>query len=196
VYKIDGTHQPDSFLVITAHYDHLGRMGPSVYFPGANDNASGIAFLLEMADYFKNNPPKYTVVFIAFAAEEIGLLGSEYFVNHPLIPLENIKFLVNLDLVGTGDDGIQVVNSTIFTKEFAQLKSINDQENYFQTVKTRGKAANSDHYHFSEKGVPSFFIYALGGITAYHDINDTYEKLPLTKFKELFQLTLKFLNSF
>jgi hypothetical protein len=196
VYSILGTAKPDSFLVVSAHYDHLGQMGPSVYFPGANDNASGIAFLLELAKYYKDHPPKYSMVFIAFGAEEAGLVGSEYFVNHPLVPLDKIKFLVNLDLVGTGDDGIQIVNSTIFTKEFQTIKSINDTSQYFKTIKTRGKAANSDHYYFTEKGVPSFFIYALGGISAYHDVEDTSEKLPLTKFTELFQLVTKFLSTF
>lgn len=196
IYSIKGNLKPDSFLVLSAHYDHLGRIGPKVYFPGANDNASGIAMLLELANYYKNNPPKYTIIVIAFGAEEVGLIGSEYFVNHPLIPLDKIKFLLNMDLVGTGDDGVQIVNSTIFTQQFNILKSINDSSKFFQTIKTRGKAANSDHYHFSEKGVPAFFVYTLGGIKAYHDIDDTSEKLPLTKFSELFQLTTKFLDSF
>ena len=87
-------------------------------------------------------------------------------------------------------------------KVFRDLRSVNGPI-YFEpsfiivlVIKTRGKAANSDHYHFSENGVPAFFIYTLGGIKAYHDIDDTYEKLPLTKFSELFQLITKFLDSF
>ncbi|HYG37740.1 MAG TPA: M28 family peptidase, partial [Cytophagales bacterium] len=71
---IPGKEKPDSLIVFTAHYDHLGRMGKDVYFPGANDNASGISMLLELAYYYKNKPDaqKYSMVFIAFAAEEAG----------------------------------------------------------------------------------------------------------------------------
>ncbi|WAC41921.1 M28 family peptidase [Pedobacter sp. SL55] len=74
---VKGTTKPDSVIVFTAHYDHLGGMGNKTYFPGANDNASGVAMLLDLAKYYAKNPPKYSVVFIAFAAEEIGLLGSK-----------------------------------------------------------------------------------------------------------------------
>src|SRR6185295_5028689 len=85
----DGTAAEDSFIVITAHYDHLGMMGDSVYFPGANDNASGTSMMLDLIKYFfsEKNRPKCKVAFIAFAGEEAGLRGSEYFVNHPMIPL-------------------------------------------------------------------------------------------------------------
>ena len=89
-------------------------MGKDVYFPGANDNASGVAMLLNLANYYskKENQPKCSIAFIAFAGEEAGLLGSKYFSEHPLIPLNKMKFLVNLDLLGTGDEGMMVVNAT------------------------------------------------------------------------------------
>ena len=191
---IKGTIKPDSFIVVCAHYDHLGMMGKEVYFPGANDNASGIAMLLSLAKYYSENPPRHSVMFIAFGAEEAGLIGSEYYVNHPLVPLSQIKFVMNLDLAGTGDDGATVVNGAILNREFELLQKINEEGNYLKTINKRGKAANSDHYHFTEKGVKSFFLYTLGGITAYHDIYDQPSTLPLTKFSELYQLMVKFID--
>jgi Iap family predicted aminopeptidase len=189
---VKGTTHPDSLLVLTAHYDHLGGMGDATYFPGANDNASGVALLISLAKFYAANPLKYSVGFIAFAGEEAGLRGSEYFVQHPLFPLKNIRFLINLDLTGTGEEGITAVNASVFKNEFALLKEINDQKDYFVKIKSRGKAANSDHYWFTERGVPSFFIYAMGGIQAYHDVFDRAETLPLTEFKDLFQLIIDF----
>ena len=191
---IPGTENPDSILVITAHYDHLGRMGDSIYFPGANDNASGISMLLELADYYTQHPPKYTIWFIAFSGEEAGLIGSKYFTEHPLFPLKNIRFLINLDLMGSGDEGMMAVNGTVFTKEFALLEKINNENKFLTTVKKRGKAANSDHYFFSEKGVPAFFFYTLGGGTAYHDVYDVAETLPLSRFQEVFSLLKVFIG--
>lgn len=189
---VKGTVNPDSLIVVTAHYDHLGGMGSDTYFPGANDNASGVALLLQLAKYYAANPPKYSMAFICFAGEEAGLLGSKYFTEHPLIDLKNIRFLINTDLAGTGEDGITVVNATEYKREFALLNKINNQGNYLVKINSRGKAANSDHYWFSEKGVPSFFIYTMGGIKAYHDIYDRANTLPLTEHGDLFRLITKF----
>jgi aminopeptidase YwaD len=192
--SIKGKTKPDSFIVFTAHYDHLGKMGDDIYFAGANDNASGCAMLLSLAQFYAQaqNQPDYSILFIAFGAEEAGLVGSTYFVEHPIIQLQQIKFLLNMDIVGTGNEGITVVNATEHLAEFDVLKSINAQGNYFSTINARGKAANSDHYPFSQKKVKSFFIYTLGGIKAYHDIDDRSETLPLTKFEDLFTLIIKF----
>jgi aminopeptidase YwaD len=194
---IKGSVKPDSFLVFTAHYDHLGQMGKDTYFPGANDNASGCAMLLNLAKYYSmpEHKPAYSIAFMAFGAEEAGLVGSKYYTEHPLFPLKQIKFLVNLDIMGTGDEGVTVVNGSIYPDAFKALKSINDKEHFLPLVKIRGKAANSDHYWFSEKGVPSFFIYTMGGIKAYHDIDDKAETLPLTKFEDVFRLLTGFADS-
>jgi len=189
---VKGTVKPDSAIVFTAHYDHLGGMGTDTYFPGANDNASGVTQLLTMAKYYAAHPQPYTMAFILFSGEEAGLVGSKYFSEHPLIPLKNIRFLVNLDLEGTGIDGITVVNATEYPKEFSLLQHMNDQGHYLTKVNSRGKAANSDHYFFSEKGVPAFFMYTLGGIKAYHDIYDVSATLPLTVYENLFKLLIRF----
>ncbi len=189
---VKGTEKPDSFIFITAHYDHLGGMGSETYFPGANDNASGVALLLSLAKYYAAHPQKYSIGFILFAAEEIGLLGSKYYTEHPIVPLKNIRFLTNTDLAGTGEDGITLVNATLFTNEFALMNKINNENKYLVSIGARGKAANSDHYWFTEKEVPSFFFYTKGGIAAYHDVFDKAATLPLNEQADLMQLMIKF----
>ena len=191
---VKGTSRPDSMLVFTAHYDHLGGMGSKTYFPGANDNASGVLQVLTLAKYYAKHPQPYSMVFILFAGEEAGLLGSKYFTENPLVPLKNIRFLINLDLEGTGIDGITVVNATVYPKEFALLKQVNEAGKYLVKVNSRGKAANSDHYLFTEKGVPAFYMYTLGGIKAYHDIYDISATLPLTVYGNMFNMLVKFNN--
>ncbi|WP_231460394.1 M28 family metallopeptidase [Pedobacter sp. Leaf132] len=194
VGMVKGTKYPDSVLMITAHYDHLGGMGANTYFPGANDNAAGIATLLSLAKYYAANPQPYSIGFICFAAEEAGLLGSKYFVEHPLVALSNIKFLINLDLVGTGEGGMTVVNASVYPKAFALLNEINNSENLISKINQRGKAANSDHYFFTESGVPAFFFYTQGGPSAYHDVLDVEKNLPLTEYNDLFKLIVSFNN--
>jgi len=193
---IEGTEQPDSFIVFSAHYDHLGRMGKETYFPGANDNASGTAMLLNLVKHFEKHPPKVSVAFMAFGAEEQGLVGSFYYTANPLFPLTKIKFLVNMDIFGTGDEGIMVVNATVHTKAFATLLALNEIEEYLVKVGLRGAAAISDHHPFSEKGVPAFYMYTLGGTKAYHDIYDRAETLPLTEFEDIFRLLTDFVHTF
>lgn len=192
---VRGTSVPDSFLVITAHYDHLGKMGEKTIFPGANDNASGTAFLLSLAQYYARHPAKYSIAFLAFSGEEIGLKGSEYFVSHPLLDLKKIKFLCNFDMAGTGIDGIQVVNATVFPRQYDSLVAINRREHLLKEVKPRGETRNSDHYWFYSKGVPAFFMYTLGGVN-YHDVNDTYTSLPFDAFAGYELLMEKFINQF
>ncbi|GAA4382408.1 M28 family metallopeptidase [Hymenobacter koreensis] len=191
-----GTAQPDSFLVVTAHYDHLGRMGKRAYFPGANDNASGTAMLLELAEHFAKpeNRPAYSIAFLAFGAEEAGLIGSRYFVQHPLIPLAQIRFLLNLDLEGTGQDGATVVNGRIHERAYQQLVQLNETGRYLPALAARGRSANSDHAPFSEAGVPAFFLYLRGQPTFYHDVLDRSETLPLTGFPGIYKLLLDFLR--
>lgn len=179
-------------LVFSAHYDHLGRMGNDVYFPGGNDNASGSAMLVFLANYFKEHASKYNLVFIAFAGEEVGLLGSQYFVSHPLIKLKDIRFLINLDIMGSGEEGITAVNGTLFEKEFLLLQKINKKQKALPVIKKRGPAANSDHYFFTEAGVPSFFIYTMGPNKNYHDVNDTYENLSFKAFEKIGELLIAF----
>jgi aminopeptidase YwaD len=195
---IPGRVYPDSFMVFGAHYDHLGMMGDKTYFPGANDNGSGTAMLLDLAAHYSKpeNQPDYSMAFIFFSAEEAGLLGSEYYTGHPLFPLKKIKFMLNLDMVGTGSEGIKVVNGSIFKPEFEKLKALNEKGGYLKAVSERGEAANSDHYYFFKNGVKCFFIYTMGAeYKEYHTIGDKLAGLPLTKYPELFKLVCDFIKN-
>ncbi len=190
---IPGKVHPDSLIVMTAHYDHLGRMGKDTYFPGANDNASGIAMMLNVAKHYAQNRPDKSMVFMAFGSEEIGLIGSRFFVENPLFPLANINFLINLDILGTGEDGIQVVNGSIHRDKFDRMVAMNSDNDWLKQVKIRGSMCKSDHCFFHEKGVPAFYIYTLGGVAFYHDIYDKSETLPLTEFEDIMQLLIHFI---
>lgn len=181
-------------ILVSAHYDHLGCMGEGTYFPGANDNASGTAMLVHLAEQLIKRPLKYNVLFVAFAGEEIGLLGSRYMTLNPIVPLADIRFMLNLDIMGSGEEGITVVNSTLFPKEFELLRSINFRKKLIKEVKPRGPAANSDHYYFTEAGVPAFFIYTMGPNKHYHDVEDRYEALSFDAFSKVNSLLLTFLK--
>ena len=180
-------------IVMSAHYDHLGMMGGAI-FPGANDNASGVSLVLNLAKYYSLRKNKYNMIFLCFGAEEIGLAGSNYFVEHPLIKLNKIKFLINLDIVGTGQDGIAIVNAINQKKYVKKIGEINKDLNLFKKIKIRGQAPNSDHYFFSANNVPAIFIYTMGGIKSYHDVFDKPETLPLSKINDLFILINTFLK--
>jgi aminopeptidase YwaD len=131
-------------------------------------------------------------VFIAFAGEEAGLLGSHYYTENPIFPLKDIQFLFNLDIMGSGEEGATVVNATLFPEQFEVLKSINEKQQYLPKVASRGPAANSDHYFFTQKGVPAFFMYTMGPNKHYHDVYDTYEELSFNKFNGIYQLLIDF----
>ncbi|MGB0428833.1 MAG: M28 family metallopeptidase [Bacteroidia bacterium] len=187
----------DSTIVFTAHYDHLGRMGTEACFYGTNDNAGGTAMLLDLANFYAKNDSlrKYNMLFIAFAGEEAGLVGSKYYVENPVYPLEQISLLINLDLVTNGQDGMTVVNGRVFKGVMKMLKKINGEKEYMTVIKGRGKAANSDHYHFSENGVRSIFIYLLGDYPYYHDINDTPDKPSWAGYNNFFHLIVDLCNT-
>jgi aminopeptidase YwaD len=193
---VEGKIQPDTFIVITAHYDHLGQMGKKTFFPGANDNASGIAMLLELADFYAKpeHQPDYSVCFMAFGGEEMGLLGSKIYNQHPLFPLTQIRLLLNLDLVGTGDEGITIVNVSDYPEDLSRFQNINAEKKYLPKINRRNNAPNSDHYIFARNGVRAFFIYTLGGIKAYHDVFDRPQTLPLTRFEGVFGLIKDFIQ--
>ena len=181
-------------ILFTAHYDHLGRMGTDTYFPGANDNASGTSMLFTMAKHFKENPSDYNIMFIGFAGEEAGLEGSKYFVENTWLKLKKIEFLLNLDIMGSGEEGITVVNATVFEKHYELLKEINAEKELLAKVKRRGPTANSDHYWFSEAGVPAFFIYTMGPNKHYHDVFDIYSELSFNKYVDITTLLISFVE--
>lgn len=190
IAKIEGERN-DSSVLISAHYDHLGRMGSQTYFAGANDNASGVAMLLSLAKHYATHKPKYTTYFVAFAGEEIGLLGSKEFVQNPVINLKTITQVINLDICGTGNEGITIVNAAACPTLLARMNTVNATQQLLPTIAVRANTANSDHYWFTTLDIPSVFIYTLGGSKAYHDVFDTSENLTLAKFEQLFELLSK-----
>lgn len=197
--RVPGTGNTGKAIYLTAHYDHIGMMGSKALYPGANDNASGTAMLLELARFYSLNPddrPSDDLVFIFFGAEEIGLKGSFGFTDSDFFSKSSIRFLVNLDICGTGNEGIKVVNGKQHPKTYQQLCQINDTHNLLPAVKLRGESCNSDHCPFHLRGVPSFFIYTLGGLPHYHDVHDRAEVLSLDKFSELTELLIHFIASF
>jgi len=190
--KIKGKRS-DSVMMLSAHYDHLGQMGDAV-FRGANDNASGVAMLLALAKYYGRKQPKFDTYFLFTTAEEVGLLGSSYFIKNPPFDLTKIKMLVNLDMVGTGEEGITVVNAKAQSRYFELLQKLN--KGRIAKIKMRGKACNSDHCFFDQIGIPAVFIYTLGGKQAYHDVNDNGENLSLEAFDELHDILIESLNDY
>lgn len=177
----------DSIILISAHYDHLGQCGPIV-FPGANDNASGTAMMLDLYHHLSREERNYTVVFCAFSGEEAGLLGSTQFVKNPPIPLNKLKFVVNLDLMATGEDGITVVNAVQEKEIYQRMLEIN-QTIGLKAINSRNNAPNSDHYPFTQAGYRAIFIYAQGpSIMAYHHPDDISEKVLWKGYHQIFQL--------
>jgi Zn-dependent M28 family amino/carboxypeptidase len=136
------------------------------------------------------------MVFMAFSGEEAGLLGSSHFVKRQVFRPERIKFLTNIDIMGDASGGVTVVNATLFPKQFARLTAINDAKKYLPEIRSRGKAANSDHYHFSEIGVPAIFMYSIGGKGYYHDVFDRPAELSLYNVPGVAHLLIDFVEEF
>lgn len=195
---VPGTQRPDSFIVFAAHYDHLGEMGKGTIFPGASDNASGVAVLLSLARYYAAHPAKYSIAFMSFSGEEAGLIGSGYYVTSPVFPLRRIRFLVNLDIIGDATRGITVVNGNApeTADQYALLEKINREHGYLPSLTARDQAKNSDHYPFSEKEIPAVYIYTNGVKPWYHDINDRPEELGFEQVDGVLALLKEFVKKF
>jgi Zn-dependent M28 family amino/carboxypeptidase len=114
---VRGTVHPDSFIVVTAHFDHVGTREGEIY-NGADDNASGTAGLMALAAHFAAHPPRHTLVFVALDAEEQGLRGARAFVAEPPVPLAQIMLNVNLDMIARGDRGELYAAGTHYTPRF------------------------------------------------------------------------------
>jgi Iap family predicted aminopeptidase len=193
IASVQGTEYPDSLILISAHYDHQGAMGPEVYFPGANDNASGTAMLLSLARHFAEHPGPYTMVFLAFSGEEKGLLGSRYFSEHPLIDLSKVRFMLNFDMVASAEDGVTAVGGVDHPTEFELLSQVN-AEIGSDPLRKRKNAPNSDHYYLTTKGVKAFYLYTNKGKQPYHHIDDRPETLEWDDFAHVYELAVRFLR--
>ncbi|MCB4806986.1 M28 family peptidase [Tamlana sp. 62-3] len=179
---IKGTSKQKKYIVITAHFDHEGIKRNEIY-NGADDNASGIGALFSFAEYFKNNPPKHTVILAALDAEELGLKGSYYFTKNPLIPLKNIIVNINLDMVSRSDKKELFVVGTDTHNRFKNI--VNNYKNSEQFKLVIGHDANdnlenwtysSDHANFYKKGVP-FLYFGVEDHEDYHEPTDDFENI-------------------
>ena len=185
----------DKVIVFTAHYDAIGSFGEGNYFPGASDNGSGTAMVLDLIRHFSSGKkPYYTIAFMHFSAEEAGLVGSHYYTNNPLFSLERIRLAINLDMVGTGQAGVKLFNGDQSPLEAAIIHKINDEKKYMVEIEDMKAKANSDHYPFIEKGVRSIFFLTKGPHVGVHNVIDTPDKLPLTGYENLFKLIIDTLS--
>jgi peptidase M28-like protein/PDZ domain-containing protein len=174
-------------IVIGAHYDHLGRGGSGSLAErsgeihhGADDNASGTAGMLELARLFTSQRPrpKRTIVFIGFGGEEEGLLGSNYYVNHPFSPLTNTIAMINMDMIGRMKDGKLVIGGVGTAKEWRDIitRGTADPNRSFSLTLNEDGFGPSDHSSFYGKQVPVLFFWT-GTHTDYHKPSDTFDKI-------------------
>jgi hypothetical protein len=175
---------PDAgILVIGAHHDHLGKK-----HLGANDNASGIAALLAIADALHGTKPKRTIVFAAWGAEEEGELGSEYFVAHPTIDLDKVVEYINLDMVGSYSSRGFVAAMGTFAKLPARAVLERAMKSYPKlSVGLGGRAERSDHEAFCKQGIPYVFFWTPDA-RCYHETCDTAANLDTRHMAQIAHL--------
>ena len=194
IAKVEGARH-DSCYVFTAHYDHLGNLGKKVYYPGANDNASGTAALVTLAAYYAENRPPYDIYFLSVSGEDANLRGSEFFANNPLFPLERIKYLFNIDMIGDNNPVQYCEVSDEGMRGFALFERINGEKRYFRALNRGELAANSDHYPFATRHVPCIFLENQEGdaFPYYHTPNDNMKTFRADSYAPVFKLITDFI---
>ncbi|HEY6902555.1 MAG TPA: M20/M25/M40 family metallo-hydrolase, partial [Puia sp.] len=175
-------------IVIGAHYDHLGHgedsnglyRGPEkVIFNGADDNASGVAGMIELARMLKASRLKANnYLFIAFSGEELGLFGSKYFVEHPVIDLQSINYMVNLDMIGRLNDTTQALTIGGYgtSPAWGPALSPGRGKPLFRLHLDSSGMGPSDHTSFYRKDIPVLFFFT-GVHSDYHKPGDDYDKI-------------------
>ncbi|MBO7371545.1 MAG: DUF4910 domain-containing protein [Bacteroidales bacterium] len=196
IAKVEGARH-DSCYVFTAHYDHLGNLGPRVFYPGANDNASGTATILTLAEHYARNRPQFDMYFLAFSGEDANLRGSTYYVEHPVVPLEQIKFLFNIDMIGDDNPAIYCELSDAGMKQFSKFEEVNASQHLFTKIDRGELAANSDHYPFAERGVPCIFLENQEGsaFPHYHTPADNFKTVKFDSYEPVFRLVTGFIEN-
>jgi Zn-dependent M28 family amino/carboxypeptidase len=188
-------------IIIGAHYDHLGLGGEGSLAPtsgeihhGADDNASGTAGVLELARLFSSQKPKpkRTIVFMAFGGEEEGLLGSNYYVNHPLLPLANTVAMINMDMIGRMKDSKLVIGGVGTAKEWRDMMAA-DTEKSFQLTLNEDGFGPSDHSSFYAKQIPVLFFWT-GTHNDYHKPSDTFEKINYDDEARILAMVARIVN--
>jgi aminopeptidase YwaD len=176
----------NEYVVIGAHYDHLGlgdehSLAPSqigTIHPGADDNASGTAGVIELAQWFAKQPKqKRGILFLTFAGEELGLLGSEWYVEHPILPLQNAVAMINMDMIGRIQQGKVYLGGTGTGSSFTQLlNDVKAPASLHIDLSEKSGYGSSDHTSFTTKQVPVMFFFS-GLHGDYHKPSDTADKI-------------------
>jgi Zn-dependent M28 family amino/carboxypeptidase len=189
---VRGTVFPEKYIVVTAHYDHLGKNATGEIYYGADDNASSVACLLSLAAYFKNNPHPYSIIFVALDKEETGLEGAYNFVQYLQTTnrLASVRFNLNLDMIARSD------RNEIFAcgiKKNPSFKYVIDEVQSNVNVKLlmghdEGSGGDdwtnaSDHSAFNQKGIPFLYI-GVEDHPDYHQTTDTYQKINYSSYIE------------
>ncbi len=197
IAKVAGQRH-DSCYVFTAHYDHIGNLGKKVFYAGANDNASGTAAVVTLAEYYAKNRPPYDMYFLAFSGEDANLRGSNWYVEHPIVPLEQIKYLFNIDMIGDNNPVQYCEVSDEGMRGFSLFEKINKGKNYFKELHRGDLAANSDHYPFATRHVPCIFLENEKGdaFQYYHTIFDTYETVRFDSYEPIFKMVRDFIEQY
>ena len=190
------------FIVISAHYDHVGMKDSTEIFNGADDNASGVAALLALAEYFRENQPENNLLFAFFDAEEKGLQGAKYFMQSVVMDTSRIKMNVNLDMVSRGDKNELYAVGTYFTPflkplitEAAKDKSINLLFGRDEPKKKPNWVGASDHAPFHKAEIP-FVYFGVDDHPDYHKVSDTAEKINPDFYLEAIRLIKDAIENF
>jgi len=192
---IEGTEKPEEIIVVSAHLDHLGMKNEEIY-NGADDNGSGTVAIIKIGQAFQEakengNGPKRSILLLHVTGEEKGLLGSKYYVNHPVFPLENTIANLNIDMIGRVDDAHEKNPEFVYLigsdKLSSELHKISEEINSNFTNLTLDYKYNddndpnrfyyrSDHYSFAKNNIPIIF-YFNGTHDDYHRPSDTPDKI-------------------
>jgi Zn-dependent M28 family amino/carboxypeptidase len=178
---VRGTKYPDQYLVLSAHYDHLGTRDGEIY-NGADDNASGTAALLALARHYRQNAPRHSLIFAFFDAEEMGLKGADHFVEDPPVHREKILMNINLDMVSRNDENtINICGVYDFPELARPLKKVIRKSSVRITQKHEGPdyqgsdnwTMSSDHGKFLQQGIP-YLYFGVEDHTQYHQPEDDF----------------------
>lgn len=188
---VKGTEKPNEYIVISAHYDHEGIKDGKIY-NGADDDASGISALFAFAEYFQKYPPKHSVILAAFDAEEKELVGSFYYVENSIVPKEQLKLNINMDMISRSD---KKELYAVGPQHYPQYKSIieNTIESGELTLKIGHKEWThmSDHAGFHKAEIP-FIYFGVEDHKDYHQPTDDFENIHPTFYTNAVQTIISF----
>lgn len=193
---LPGTGDSEEYYTFIAHYDHLDLMGRDNIFPGANDNASGSAMLMALAKYFSKHRPEHSIQFIWLDAEESNLLGSFYYCDNPVRPLDKIKFVIDLDMIADNSDHLSTECTENGMAELEEIRKLNADGTFPPfDIALEEFTDVSDQYSFGEYGVPSVYFSTEGDYYKdYHTPRDTYDNSTDSNFERLFSLITRYIK--